>query len=87
MMPLLILVSGLVLIAWTVTDAIRLARRPAQPEDGCCGCGADLSDAMVGALKGRSEGYCSKCLDEWPADAGPLNELGVLFFPGRDRSI
>jgi hypothetical protein len=78
MNPIWILVAVLVLVALTVVDAIRTAR-PARPEDGCCGCGADLCDAIVG----RSEGYCMKCLNEWPAAATPLDQLGVVFFPGR----
>lgn len=84
MIPLLILITIALLITWQIVDAVRISRRPARPEDGCCGCGARECDVLVGA--GRGEGYCWACIDTWPAGGTPLDDLGVSVLPGRERS-
>lgn len=84
--PWLLALSIFGLIAAEVISAVRTSRRPAAPEDGCCGCGADTCDAIVAPVKGRGEGYCWTCLDAWPADAEPLVTLGFTVLPGRERS-
>lgn len=79
----LILVGLLVLIVATFVSELRDARRPTTPEDGCCGCGADMGDALVGG-----ENYCWSCIDTWPDTAvAPVAELGITVFPGRERGV
>ena len=82
MIPLLILITIVALIAWQIIDAIRTLRRPARPEDGCCGCGAEECDVLVGP--GRGEGYCWACIDDWPEEP-PLSGFAVTVLPGRER--
>ena len=85
---LLLLALLLGFIADVVVSAVRDSRRPATPEDGCCGCGADLCDVIVAPNeRGRGEGYCWTCIDTWPGPdtAQPLNQLGFYVFEGRGR--
>jgi hypothetical protein len=69
-------------ITCEVISAIRNHGRPTVPEDGCCGCGANLADGVLACGKA----YCWTCLDTWPAEADSLDELGMQVFPGHERS-
>lgn len=86
-LPAVLITLVLALIAAEVIAAVRRSRRPASPQDGCCGCGAAECDVVVDANEhGRGEGYCWLCVDTWPALAPSLSVLGMTVFPGRERS-
>lgn len=84
--PVLVIALVFSAIGAEVVSAVRASRRPPSPEDGCCGCGAELCDVVVGPDEcGRGEGYCWPCIRSWPADARPVVQLGFFVLPGRER--
>lgn len=85
-LPLLALLVLFLLVGVEIASAVRRSRKPASPEDGCCGCGADTCDVLVGGRVGRGEGYCWSCCDTWPATATPVAELGLFIFPDHERA-
>jgi hypothetical protein len=81
-LPVIIVGLFVLLIGDVVVEAVRDSHRPSTPEDGCCSCGADVGDALVGG-----ENYCWPCIDTWPDTAvAPVDELGLTVFPGHERS-
>jgi hypothetical protein len=81
--PVAIFVVLVAAIACEVVAAVVRSRQPSSPEDGCCGCGKDVADVVLEC----GEAYCWACIDTWPAEATPLDELGATAFIGRERGV